>query len=150
MIKDSIKNAAVYRGLHPGIDAVLTSLSAGECLEWEVGRREIQGDDVFCLIQEYETKAAGRIEAHNRYIDVQVVMDGVERIDYMDRALLESDDSFNNDKDIGFFKGDGDPVAVREGEFAIFFPGDGHAPGLSLGEKSCKVRKAVYKVKLLK
>lgn len=146
MIKDSIKNAAVYRGLHPGIDTVLTSLLAGECLKWEIGRNEIQGEDVFCLIQEYETKPSGKIEAHNRYIDVQVVIEGVERIDYMDRALLESNDSFNNDKDIGFFKGNGDPVAVREGEFAIFFPGDGHAPGLTYGEKTGKVRKAVYKV----
>lgn len=148
MIKDSIKNADVYRGIHLGIDAVLNSLSAGEAREWEVGRHDIQGDDVFCLIQEYQTKAAGKIEAHNRYIDVQVVIEGVERIDYKDRSLLESDGIFNNDKDIGFFKGDGDPVVISKGEFAVFFPGDGHAPGLTQGESPCRVRKAVYKVKL--
>lgn len=146
MIKDSIKNAAVYRGLHLGIDTVLASLSAVECGKWEIGRHEIQGDDVFCLIQEYETKPAGKLEAHNRYIDVQVVLDGVERIDYRDRSCLDSAGSFNNDSDIGFFKGGGDPVIVREGEFAVFFPGDGHAPGLTYGEKPGKVRKAVYKV----
>lgn len=148
MIKDSIKNAAVYRGLHPGIDAVLTSLLAGGFRGWNVGRHDIQGDDVFCLIQEYETKPAGKIEAHNRYIDVQVVMEGVECIDYKDRAYLESDGTFDDEKDIGFFKGDGDPVVISEGEFAIFFPGDGHAPGLTHGDSPCKVRKAVYKVQL--
>ena len=148
MIKDSIKNSSVYHGIHPGVDEALKSIAAGECREWEIGRHDIHHDDIFCLIQEYETKPKGKLEAHDRYIDIQVVLKGTERIGYSDRSRLVVDGTFDKSADIGFFEGEGDPIILKEGEFAVFFPGDGHAPGLNAGDEPCRVRKAVYKIRL--
>ncbi len=146
MIKDSINNAATYQGIHPGIDKALHSIEAGNFREWEIGRHDIEGDNVFCLIQEYESRIEGRLEAHNSYIDIQVVLEGNERIGYAERNGLAPDGDFDKSSDIGFFKGEGDPVFLKEGDFAVFFPGDGHAPGLRAGSETCKVRKAVFKI----
>jgi biofilm protein TabA len=40
-----------------------------------------------------------------------------------------------------------DSVTVTEGKFAIFFPGDAHAPGIAPGDPA-PVRKVVVKVKV--
>ena len=148
MIKDSIKNIDTYRGIHPGIDRAIDSISARDCDGWDIGRNDVQGDDIFCLVQEYETKPEGRLEAHNRYIDIQVILKGIERIAYAERSDLIPVGDFDESSDIGFFIGKGDPVILTEGDFAVFFPGDGHAPGLAAGEEPSHVRKAVYKIKL--
>ena len=148
MIKDSIQNSSVYHGIHPGVDEALKSIAAGECRVWDNGRHDIRNDDIFCLIQEYETKRNGRLEAHDRYIDIQVVLKGTERIGYADRSRLTPDGTFDESSDIGFFEGEGNPIILKEGEFAVFFPGDGHAPGLTAGDKPSPVRKAVYKIRL--
>ena len=148
MIKDSIKNASVYTGIHPGIDKALVTIANGDFRNWDIGRHDILGDDIFCLIQEYETKPEGRLEAHNEYIDIQVVLKGIERIGYADRSSLTPDGNFDESADVGFFEGNGDPVFLKEGDFAIFFQGDSHAPGLNSGDEPCNVRKAVYKIRL--
>ncbi|MCK5737429.1 MAG: YhcH/YjgK/YiaL family protein [Spirochaetaceae bacterium] len=146
MIKDSISNTATYHGIHPGIDKALRSIESGKFREWKIGRHDIDGDDIFCLIQEYESRIEGRLEAHNSYIDIQVVLGGDERIGYAERNGLTPDGNFDKSSDIGFFEGEGDPVYLKEGDFAVFFPGDGHAPGLRTGSETCKVRKAVFKI----
>ncbi len=147
MIKDSVQNVSVYHGIQSGIDKVLETIASGEYLNWDSGRHEIQGDELFCLIQDYQTKSEGKLEAHNKYIDIQVVIKGSESIAYAERSVLTAEGDFNEDSDIGFFGGSGDPIPLREGDFAVFFPGDGHAPGLTAKSESSRVRKAVFKIR---
>ncbi len=47
-----------------------------------LGRHDLDGDDLFALVQEYTTRAADECvwEAHRRYIDVQFVVTGAERM----------------------------------------------------------------------
>jgi len=146
MIKDSVQNAAVYHGIHPGVDKVLETIASGEYLKWDSGRHDIQGDELFCLIQDYQTKSEGNLEAHNKYIDIQVVIKGSENIAYAERSVLTAEGDYNEESDIGFFGGSGDPIYLREEDFAVFFPGDGHAPGLTAKGEPSRVRKAVFKV----
>ncbi len=146
MIKDSVQNTAVYRGIHPGVEKALETIASGEYLKWDAGRHDVEGDELFCLIQDYNTKSEGKLEAHNKYIDIQVVIRGNERIAYAERSVLTADGDFNDESDIGFFGGSGDPVFLREGDFAVFFPGDAHAPGLTAKGESSRVRKAVFKI----
>jgi len=148
MIKDRVENSDIYMGIHPGIDKALESIGMREYLNWETGRHDIRGNEIFCLIQDYVSRTEGKIEAHNRYIDIQVVIKGEEHIGYAPRRGLEADGDFDEESDIGFFRGDGDPVLLREGEFAVFFPGDGHAPGLAIDNRPSDVRKAVYKIQV--
>ncbi len=147
MIKDNRRNADRYRGLHPGIDEALRLMAEGTVEGRKPGRHDIRGEELFLLIQEYETRSGGRLEVHDRYIDVQLMMEGVEDLAHADRAACQADGLFDTASDIGFLHGSGDRFTLRSGEFAVFFPEDAHAPGIAHGAASGRVRKAVFKIR---
>ena len=62
MIIDKIKNAALYYGISKHMETALKYLQSRDFSQVEAGRYEIDGTDVFMLVQEYETRplAKGR------------------------------------------------------------------------------------------
>jgi YhcH/YjgK/YiaL family protein len=114
------------------------------------GRIEIAGPSVFALVQDYQTKTLdqGFWESHRRHIDIQYVVGGTERIGHAPIDTLRVTDPFDDAKDLIKYAGTGgDFVTVREGQFTVFFPHDGHMPGIQLaGAGPVAVRKVVVKV----
>ena len=53
------------------------------------------------------------------------------------------------DSDIWFYRGPVDEITLTGDRFAVFFPGDAHAPGIAL-EEPAHCRKCVVKVRLSK
>jgi len=115
----------------------------------ELGKYEIDGDNIFALVNEYNTKdeSEGKLEAHKKYIDVQFVAKGRELMGYTPLENQKVIDKYNEQNDITFFTGDKSFTQVDEGMFAIFFPTDVHLPGIKVNEKSY-VKKVVIKVKV--
>ena len=70
------------------------------------------------------------LEAHRKYIDIQVCLQGVDNIGwkpYEDCKTVSKE--YCSENDIEFFKDDKDAYcSIRNGQFAIFFPEDAHAP----------------------
>lgn len=108
-----------------------------------VGTHAIAGEDVFVMIQEYtQEEKEPAYEAHDKYADIQLVLQGSERFRW----------GLGNQ---GELKGDLRPVrdvekyvefTLHENQFVVFLPGEPHAPGLpEHGPAFC--RKAVVKVK---
>ena len=114
------------------------------------GRHEILSDELFALVQGYETrpKEEGTFEAHNRYIDVQYVKEGNEAVYWAMRDTLEVDEDLSDKVDIVFYhtKKATSMVEMRQGFFVLFFRDEAHMPGVSLGKKE-KVKKIVCKIK---
>jgi len=112
------------------------------------GRHNIDGENVFALVQDYDTKPADAcyFERHEKYIDVQYVVSGSELIGYAPLLEQEVIEEYNEEHDYALHKGAASFVKVEAGMFAIFFPGDLHMPGT--GVKKEKVRKIVMKVKI--
>ncbi|MEI6106451.1 MAG: YhcH/YjgK/YiaL family protein [Opitutae bacterium] len=111
-------------------------------------RVELAGG-VFAIEQVYPTKLRpeGFFESHRKYIDVQVIVAGEEVMEVEDIARLIVTDAYNPERD--FLKyadtATASRLRLRAGDMAIFFPVDGHMPGLqSAGEEL--VRKTVVKV----
>lgn len=118
----------------------------------EDGERKLDGDKVFALIKSYKTleRAATMLEAHREYIDIQVVIQGMEILDWYPREGLEVLRPYNPDRDVEKLKtpaGGGSALTLVPGLFALFHPWDAHAPGISLETCPMKVRKVVVKVK---
>jgi len=149
MILDQIKNAALYRGLHPHIQAGLDYLSKFNGGGFTTGRDDVQGDSVFALKQEYLTKPPedGMWESHRRYADIQFIVEGEEQMGYAPVDSLTVTKPYDESGDAALYKGDGQFLSLRSGWFAIFFPEDAHMPCRSLSTPS-SVRKIVVKVKL--
>jgi len=148
MIVDQLKNAALYK-FDKKLARALDYLAKTDFSKLPTGKVVIDGAEMFALVQNYETRLREkcRFEAHRKYIDVQYVVEGTEQMGYAHVAALQSAAPHDAEKDAEMFTGEGSFIAAPAGTFLIFFPEDGHMPGVAIG-KPKPVRKVVLKVKV--
>ena len=150
MIADTLEQRRRYTGLSPRFAAAFEFLEKLPASQPD-GRQDIDGDNCFALVQSYTTRpqAQGTFEAHQRYSDIQFILSGVETMLWAPLATLQVTQPYRAEKDIALYAmpAQTTPLNLRAGEFAIFFPEDGHAPGLECGGPSA-VRKVVIKVRV--
>jgi len=152
MILDLLENAGYYRGLDLRVGDALNYLANTDFSRVPEGRHSLDGDELFALVQRYRTKPIheAKWEAHCRYIDVQYVVQGTERMGYapLDPRLTIRQ-SYDAEKDLVFFDAQGDLFEVRAGMFVLFGPQDVHAPGLACSSGiPAEVLKVVVKCRL--
>lgn len=135
----------VARALTPGSPeaARIAAVASGETVRVELG------EGAFALEQAYVAKepAQGRWEAHERFIDVQVIVAGKELMGLIDVGALSLTDDFRAERDLMFFapREGGSILKAGAGDVAVFFPADAHMPSVADGEPVL-VRKTVVKV----
>jgi YhcH/YjgK/YiaL family protein len=149
MIIDKIENSHLYKGLSSRIEKAFEYIVKTDLKNIKPGKYEIDGEDIFALINEYKTKpeSEGKLEAHRKYIDVQYVISGEELMGYVPLGQQQIIEPYKEENDIVFFRGYKSSMKVSEGMFAIFFPEDVHMPGISTGNIS-DVKKLVIKVRI--
>lgn len=147
MIVDTLEQSEKYLSLHPRFQAAFDFLKKTDLQALPEGRFEIDGPNLFALTQCYQTKpvAEGKLEAHRKYIDIQVVVSGEEYIGYAPLTHQLLVDPFNPEKDIGFYHGEANLIKLSAGMFAIFYPTDAHLPCRQI-QGPCAVKKIVLKV----
>jgi YhcH/YjgK/YiaL family protein len=147
MILDCLENSHHYEHVHTRLPLAFEFLRSEAAAGLPNGRHELQGSEVFAIVQQYETKPReqGFWEAHRRYIDVQYVVEGIERMGYANLNALSVRDAYDAEKDYLILDGDGDWFTVAAGHFAIFAPQDAHMPSLAV-HAPATVRKIVVKV----
>ena len=147
MIFDCLENADFYRGLHPRLGKAFDYLRTTDLARLPSGRIEIAGSEMFAIVQDYRTKRPeeGFWEAHRRYIDVQYVISGAERMGYANLQSMTVKQPYDEEKDLLILEGTGDACTVPAGSFTIFAPQDAHMPGLAAGEPA-PARKIVVKI----
>ena len=132
-----------------GLERAFAYLAQTDLTALPLGRTDIEGDDVYVLISEGETKPPEqvRFEAHRRHIDIQMVVRGQESIGVAPLAGLATVEPYDTAKDIEFFAApqQSETLALRAGDFAAFTPNDAHRPSLHLDGPHVS-RKAVVKV----
>lgn len=116
-----------------------------------VGRVDIEGDDIFASVQEYTTMKADTccLEAHNKYFDIQYVVEGEEQFGYAKRADLTEAGPYSEAEDIVFFEEpeQSGTVYLKAGDCIVVAPEDAHKPRCEAGY-ACKVKKVVIKVRV--
>lgn len=148
MVIDHLHNAGKYYGLGSGIEKALRFLQEKDLLSLENGKHTIIEGKVFAIVQEYETKdpATEKLESHRKYIDVQYVVKGEEK---MGHALLKNQTpsrTYNADDDYMLFDEAPDFFSViKEGMFTVFFPNDLHMPCIQ-NDVATQVKKIVFKI----
>ena len=152
MIIDSMNNCTLYYTVHPGFEKAFDFVRKAVAEDLPVGRYEIDGDNVYAMVQAYDTKPSetGVFEAHERYIDLQYVVSGVEKIEFLDITKATVRTPYDAAKDAAFYENsDRAGVAVLEaGDYGIFFPHDTHKPGRMFGQIPTPVKKIVAKIKV--
>jgi biofilm protein TabA len=149
VIVDRLANPAPVFQLPARLALAIDYLRANDLRSVSLGRHDIDGDRLFALVQEYTTRPADQCvwEAHRKYIDVQFVAFGVERMGYANIAHMREREAYDETFDVTFFEPGVDLVTIRAGTFAIFSPEDVHSPGHAAAEPGL-VRKVVVKAML--
>lgn len=125
-------------------------LKSEELSSLTTGRYELEGSDLFAIIDEYTTKdeETARFEAHRKYADIQYVISGEERIGITPLNNTKVTVPFDEEKDIVFL--DASEFEYKDANparFFVFFPEDAHCPGVK-NLKNSIVRKVVVKVRM--
>jgi YhcH/YjgK/YiaL family protein len=148
MIFDRLKNAEQYFPLGEKIEKALHYLSNTDFTNVEPGTYEIDGENIFAIVQLYNTKpsSSAKWEAHKKYIDIQYMVAGKEKMGFTDSKKVIVLQEYHAGNDISLYKGEGNFLTADEGQFAIFFPTDIHMPQLALNIPH-EVKKVVVKVR---
>lgn len=149
LIYDHVTHTERYRGLNPDLDKALEYLRSHDLSRLEPGKYFIDGSTIFFMIQEMPSvdKEQARWEAHQKYIDIQFLISGVESIGFQKTNAMIASVPYDAEKDIGFYQdnGEGFFVPLLPGHFVICFPDDAHMP--LIGENRL-LKKAVFKIRV--
>lgn len=132
MILDHASQLRKYEALYPGAAAAADFLET-ITVQTPSGRHEILNDQVYAIVQRYETQSAqSRVwECHDRYLDIQYLLSGTENIFWATREQIRnwSEYSQTGDSQVSPDCQEGTALHLHPGEFAIFAPQDAHKPG---------------------
>lgn len=149
MIIDSLKNSGRYEALHPRLKRAFELIAGRDWTALEPGIHELDGKDIYVNVMDraLKPKEDAKLEIHDAYIDIQVLVSGIEEsFGWSERAALKKPlGVFSREDDIQLF--DDAPqtyYTLRPGQFTMLFPEDGHAPMVGEGQ----VRKIIVKVRL--
>lgn len=150
MILDLLPQAPRYAALSPRIALGLDWLARFDPRTAE-GRYDLAGDDVYALVQSYDTVPAAekKFESHRVYLDIQYVVAGDETILYAPTSSLVAATEYDSARDFLLYA-DPDaatPLRLGPGSFAIFYPVDGHKPGCQAGA-AARIKKVVIKARV--
>jgi YhcH/YjgK/YiaL family protein len=150
MIVDTIQNASKYFSAHPLLAKAFQYISQTDLSTIEMGRYEIDGENLKAIFSNKKGMTAAesiaKFECHDKHIDIQLCINGKETIGWKPREeCLKPKGDYNPEKDVRFYDDEPDMYfQLIDGQFAIFFPEDVHAPMIGEGE----IKKLVVKVKI--
>jgi YhcH/YjgK/YiaL family protein len=148
MILDTLENARLYYALGPRFKKAFDYLAQTDFTKVEKGKYELDGKNLFAIVNEYDTVDSQKeqMEAHKKYIDVQYIVHGTERIGH--DLLQQQTPSKAYDADADFWLFGEKPSffsVIKQNMFAIFFPHDLHMPNIMVNKASA-VKKVVIKI----
>ena len=146
MIYATLSQAQRYAALHPLFPTAFAYMRNTDLHSLSSGCHRVVEEQLYAIVEQQpgRTRASALLECHRKYIDIQLVLQGVDEMGW--RSLSECTqalDDYNEDKDIQFFR-DAPSTWIKTppGSFCIFFPEDAHAPLVSDGE----IRKVIFKI----
>ncbi len=148
MILDSLQNGPKYACVHPRFAKAFDYLLNNDLAALPAGKVELEGSDLVINVVDVTGKTADQanMETHNSFIDIQVPVDKAETMGWKAAGkLCEPTQDYDASKDLSFFADKATTmIEVQPMEFAIFFPEDGHQPGIAEGT----YRKIIVKVRV--
>lgn len=146
MIFDELSNIKEYQEIPDEVCEFINKLSVNT----PEGRYDIT-DRIYANVETYVRKSEieATLESHRKYIDIQLLLSGTERIDYTNIDGLLPVSNYDPDKDIIFYKKpktETSTLYLNSRNFAVFYPQDAHAPQITTLSLQNNVKKVVIKI----
>ncbi len=151
MIFDDIKNIKNYAEIDGKIADFILSLKN----DVPTGKIFLSEDKLtFANVDEYTTKTLEncKLEAHKKYIDIQLLLSGVEELDYISVEGLAVKEAYDEARDVAFFETPDrvlNKVVLEGGKFVLLYPHEAHQPQMAYKNNPSAVKKVVVKLPLL-
>jgi biofilm protein TabA len=146
MILASLAETDRYLALHPLFARAFDFLRNTDLKALAPGKHDVQGEQIFAIVEACagRTREEAKLESHRRYIDIQLVLEGVDEMGWKPVAgCVDPATDYDAARDIRFFNDvPSSWVATPPGSFCLFFPEDAHAPLVSTG----MIHKVVVKI----
>ena len=145
MVIDNLKNLRDYESLHPLFAKAFDFIEQTDLTALEPGKIVLIEDELFVNVCQWgaKTKEEAKLETHDVYIDIHVPITNGEVMGYTQRTDLPKAE-YDAAVDMTLYDGlAADYITVKPGMFTLFFPGDGHAPGIT----PVGLKKIIIKVK---
>ena len=149
MIFGNIKHLDEYSFLDKAVMECFDYAKTHDLSAYENGCHEIAGKRLFVNIVGYTTTTENERfwEAHRQYLDLHLMLHGTEQIDLNFIANLEQKDYRENDD---FLPPEGEKnssVILRDNDFLICFPNDGHRTAIQVTAPE-SIKKAIFKIQI--
>ena len=151
MILDTIQNASKYYSVHPLFKKAFEYIQSTDLANIEIGKYDI-AEGLKAIFSDKKGMSAAesiaKFECHDKNIDIQLCIKGRETIGWKPRqSCTAPKGEYNPEKDVSFYNDAPDIYfQLTNGQFAIFFPEDVHAPMIAVDDDA--IRKLVIKVKI--
>lgn len=146
------KDIANYLNMDARLTAALQMIADGAVENDPIGKT-VDSDQMYHIVQCYDSKPFEQTkwESHKKYIDIQYIISGLERID---TAIVEDGftvTSHNEEKDCLLYQTDENafisPLVLSAGTMAVLYPEDLHRPQIAVGDPQ-EVKKIVFKIRV--
>lgn len=120
-----------------------------DLLSYEKGSHEIDGDNLFVNIVEYETTTPENRfwEAHRKYLDLHFMLKGPEQIDVNFIDNMEQKEFVDKDDFLPLEGEANSHVVLTEGDFLLCYPKDAHRTAVQVNTPAV-IKKAIFKIKI--
>lgn len=145
MVIDNLKHLRDYESLHPLFAKAFDFIEQTDLNALEPGKIVLVENELIVNVNQIppKTKEEAKLETHEEYIDIQVPISSVEVMGYTQRVDLPEAE-YDASIDMTLYEGVAtDYITVKPGMFTLFFPEDGHAPGIT----PVGLKKIIIKVK---
>lgn len=145
MVIDNLKNLRDYESLNPLFGKAFDYIESTDLNALEPGKIVLIENELIVNVNQIpaKTKEEAKLETHNEYVDIQLPLSDVEVMGYTQRVDLPEAE-YDASIDMTLYDGvAADYITVKPGMFTLFFPGDGHAPGIT----PTGLKKIIIKVK---
>lgn len=144
MIIDTLDNLPKYAALNPLFPEIIAYFYQCPPAVDEPGKVVIKEGELIVNynIAQGKTPEQAKLETHNRMVDIQIPLEP-ETFGYTPRPNLPAS-TYDSAADMTLYDGAAELYfTLQPGQFAIFFPQDGHAPAIST---QATIKKIIVKV----
>ena len=150
MVTGALSQIHLYKPIHPNIEKAIDHILGMDMADLSTGKYEIDGEDIFYMVNEYSTKPVTECEPerHRKYTDIQIMLSGTEKFGYLPYINQQPSTGFLPDNDVAFYQLPPEAIdylTLSPGRFILFFPSDIHQPEV-YATVPATVKKLVVKV----
>lgn len=147
MIFDKLSNIKNYKGSNKNLDTAIDYIMTHDLHKLPLGKTVLDGDQVYINVMDAVSAPLEerKYEIHHHYMDLQIDLAGIERIDTGDCTGIAME-SYNAASDVGICSApDLAQCIIGPGNFILCMAEEPHKPNIMVGNDS-KLKKAVFKI----